>query len=413
MSSKRKRSKIIGMAALSAAISFYAQAQVPGCTDSLALNFNQMAEVNDGSCTYGPLFTHSTTIVDPMSSAVRESSGLLFHENALWTINDSGNLPELYQLSSLDSTIVKTVAVNNATQIDWEALASDGTSIYIGDFGNNSGSRTDLRIYKIPWSVVLASEGDTTVSAEVISFEYPDQVDFTPQYDNNNFDCEAMFFYRDSLHLFSKNWVNNQTRHYRLPTLPGNHVAALIDSFNVQGLVTDAALNQGNDVAALLGYTETIQPFIYLLNDFKDGFPLSGNKRRIMLSGHGLHQTEGLTFSDSLTVFFTREAGADGPGLYQTDLSSVLYSTEEIASTDLGIEITRGNGMFTIIREHSARSVPIHIYDQLGRLLVNESFPINQTQFNLPDPLPRAAIVVSVIEGEVISKVLPPQFGRY
>ena len=134
MSLKRRRNKIIGMATISMAISFSMQAQVSGCIDSLALNFNPFAEVNDGSCLFDfqPIF--ATTIADPMSSIVAESSGLLFHDGSLWTINDSGNEPELYRLDPTNGLILKTILIDNSTLVDWEGLASDGVHLYIGDW---------------------------------------------------------------------------------------------------------------------------------------------------------------------------------------------------------------------------------------------------------------------------------------
>jgi hypothetical protein len=44
---------------------------------------------------------------------------------------------------------LKTLKVN-AKNTDWEALTNDGNNFYIGDFGNNDGSRRDLTIYKVP-----------------------------------------------------------------------------------------------------------------------------------------------------------------------------------------------------------------------------------------------------------------------
>jgi len=51
-------------------------AQVEGCTDPLAINFDVNAEINDGSCTYNPS-TISPVSSTPLSTVLNESSGLI------------------------------------------------------------------------------------------------------------------------------------------------------------------------------------------------------------------------------------------------------------------------------------------------------------------------------------------------
>ena len=95
----------------------------------------------------------STTLIGTLPENVLESSGLIYYNNRLITHNDSGNSPQLYELDSLGSQIFRTITINNATNIDWEDITQDDTYIYVGDFGNNSGNRQDLRIYRIKKSL--------------------------------------------------------------------------------------------------------------------------------------------------------------------------------------------------------------------------------------------------------------------
>jgi hypothetical protein len=106
---------------------------------------------------------------------VNETSGLLFFDGKIITHNDSGGEPNLYEIDSLTGSLLRTIAINNASNIDWEAITEDETHIYIGDIGNNSGNRQDLCIYKI---LKTDYEKNTTVDAEKISFSYEDQTDF-------------------------------------------------------------------------------------------------------------------------------------------------------------------------------------------------------------------------------------------
>ncbi len=85
--------------------------------------------------------------------------------------------------------------------------------LYIGDFGNNAGSRTDLHILRIEKSSLL--EGMPAI--DTIAFAYEDQTDFTPSNQNTAFDCEAFIAGTDSLFLFTKNWNNLSTVCYSVP----------------------------------------------------------------------------------------------------------------------------------------------------------------------------------------------------
>ena len=60
-----------------------------------------------------------------LPATLEESSGLIFYGDRLITHNDSGNLPELYELDPTTLAITRTVVVNNAENIDWEDLTQD------------------------------------------------------------------------------------------------------------------------------------------------------------------------------------------------------------------------------------------------------------------------------------------------
>ena len=55
----------------------------------------------------------------------------------------------LYELNVTNGNVSRTVTIQNAANVDWEDICTDDDYIYIGDFGNNSGNRTNLRIYKV------------------------------------------------------------------------------------------------------------------------------------------------------------------------------------------------------------------------------------------------------------------------
>lgn len=178
-----------------------------------------------------------------VSGMVRTASG------DVWMHNDSRNPPLLFRYDPLKGQILETRRLPIINR-DWEDITTDSQGfLYIGDVGNNRNARRDLRIYRYhPESGQLDS----------ILLRYPDQHHFAPA-DTRwwNFNCEAMVWYRDSLHLFSKNSFqgNFYTKHYVVPARPGEYVAELRDSICLKNrVVTGAALSRDGHTLALTGY---------------------------------------------------------------------------------------------------------------------------------------------------------------
>lgn len=278
-----------------------------GCTDPRATNYNPAATVNDGSCLYP---TTSTTVVTKttLASAVPETSGLQYTDQNLWTFNDSGNPPILFKIDSTSGNVLQQVRITNFGNVDWEDITTDAQYLYVGDFGNNDGNRLNLRVLRVA-KAAIGPGASVSVTAQAIAFSYPDQTNFSPGHNNHNFDCEAVFYYNDSLHLFTKNWADLRTKYYTIPAQPGTYVAHFKGSFNANGLITAADLNAAGTGASLLGYNHTTgATFVWLLSDFRGGQFLKGNKRRIELpNALFIGQAEGLTFVDQYRVFLSNE----------------------------------------------------------------------------------------------------------
>ena len=135
--------------------------------------------------------------------ALREISGLVvLGDTLLAAINDGGNSPEIYFLT-LNGSLVKRTTVLGSQNIDWEDLACDTMgNLFIADVGNNLNNRTDLHILKISISDALWRD---SVAAARIDFSYPDQGAFPPQESDCRFNCEAIYWFNDSLFLITKN----------------------------------------------------------------------------------------------------------------------------------------------------------------------------------------------------------------
>lgn len=246
-------------------------------------------------------FTVYPTTLTNLSTTVNESSGVVNLDGVLWTHNDSGGEASLYQIDSATGNVVRTVEVVQATNVDWEDLAYDSVFVYIGDFGNNSGDRTNLKIYRIN-RAQLATQN--SVVAESIAFSYSDQTSWTPSPNQTDFDCEAFIALEGSLYLFSKDWVDHKTRLYQLSNQPGTHVAQYQSTFDAQGLVTSAEMLP-NQVLILQAYTSLVSPYTWLFQQFQGSSFFNGMSTK--LNWTGFAQTEGVCKADSTSIFISSE----------------------------------------------------------------------------------------------------------
>jgi len=360
---------------------------VEGCTDSRASNFNPQATVNDGSCIF-PFTVYNPAVKYLLPQEVEETSGLSYFNGKFWTINDSGGLPMVYGLDTLSGEVVQRIAVKNATNRDWESLATDEEYLYIGDFGNNSGNRDDLGIYKLPLSEFPAM-GDAEIAAEFISFEYEDQPKEQVKRKENNYDCEAFLAAGDSLYLFSKNWGNQETRLYALPKTPGTHRAVLLNSFDCKGLITGADRDTVSNTIVLTGYTnQSWVPFMWLLYDYPESQFFSGNKRRIDMLNLPATQVEAIAFSQPYTGLITSEGhvlfsqtafGIQIRDWVSPSFSFVENNTDKHFDFRLSPNPATGNKVFVDIIGAAHKELVINVYDSSGKQLVQPERVVKHT----------------------------------
>lgn len=227
---------------------------------------------------------------------VAESSGLeLSADGNYWTHADGGNPPVLYKVNEAGKRL-QTLNIPDTDNLDWEDLAKDDAgNIYIGDMGNNGNLRRNLRIFRI-------NENNVSL-VDTIRFSYEDQRDFPPAKANRNFDCEAFFYSRGSLYLFSKNRGRNaKVNMYRIPAQPGTYVAKLIDSVHVSTMITAADISPDGSLMALLGYGKI---YLFALNSENKFF--NGKKYCRPFGKTG--QAEALVFTNNHDFVFSNEGG--------------------------------------------------------------------------------------------------------
>ena len=231
-----------------------------------------------------------------LSDSISENSGLDFFNKKLFTINDSGNSSEIFEINK-NTGKIENVFQTNLINKDWEAITSDSLNIYIGDFGNNVGVRKDLVIYKIPFDSV--SPGSRISNAQAIPFYYPEQQDFSPKNLNNNFDAEAMIFLNGKIHVFTKEWAARATTHYIVdPNISENQPAEKVESFATGYVVTDAAYFDGK--LYLVGYTKKAEVFLTIFNESQPGIFFNEKPRKYYLgSSLNLGQIEGIAVDET------------------------------------------------------------------------------------------------------------------
>lgn len=277
------------------------------------------------------------TKVSPMDSSVLETSGLLFLDQRLITHNDSGGEPALYEIDTITGGVVRKVMLSNALNTDWEDICADSTYIYVGDFGNNFGTRKNLGIYRISITDYLTSETNS-IKAELINFSYADQEDFSPNPGFTNFDAEAFIAYNDSLYIFTKNWGDGRSKVYACPKEPGTYKLQNIDVIDAKGLVTGASYNAENNTILFCGYAFFF-PFLMEVSNFSSNKFSDGTINRYFLPREGSTQVEGITRINAHRYFYSAEANRKGGatlyGFYEIDLSSMIQRERQLGSTIL------------------------------------------------------------------------------
>ncbi|OIP81252.1 MAG: hypothetical protein AUK44_10355 [Porphyromonadaceae bacterium CG2_30_38_12] len=276
-------------------------AQIQGCTDPLSTNYNPQATANDGSCAYADA-TITPTKSWNLPEVMQETSGLISFDGKLWTHNDNDDT-NLYGLNTNFDNYT-TFHLSKVKNTEWEEISQDDFYIYLGDFGNNSlGNRTDLNILRVEKLSLLAG----SPAIDTISFSYENQTDFNPTAANKtDFDCEAFIVTSDSIYLFTKQWLTQQTAVYALSKIPGTHKAKYKFSLPVEGLITGATTLNNKKITVLTGYSTMLQPFLYLLYDYQEMNFDKGNKRKINLN-LPYHQVEGICTENGVSYYISNE----------------------------------------------------------------------------------------------------------
>ncbi|MEC4112631.1 esterase-like activity of phytase family protein [Myroides pelagicus] len=259
-----------------------------------------------------------------LPNQLKEVSGLHYNpsNSTFWTLQDSGNKNELYQLDTLGN-IVHTLKITKEKNIDWEELTADRIgNLYIGDFGNNKNQRKDLRILKINKEDLTNQKA---TPAAIITFEYPEQTAFPPKDTELLYDAEAFFFYNDDFYIFTKNRskaFDGTSLVYKVPNIPGHHKAEHVQTFkgcNIykQCAITGAAISPDENTFVLLSHSK-----IWIVDGFNPNAIMDGKITERKL--HHVSQKESITFKDNNTLYLADEVkDKKGGKIYKVDLGDL------------------------------------------------------------------------------------------
>lgn len=312
-----------------------------------------------------------------LPSVLDESSGLeVTDRNSIWSHNDSGNDPKLYNFDST-GTLLRTLTISNTSNIDWEDIAKDTAgNFYIGDIGNNNNDRQDLKIYIIPPPATIIGD---SVNPQVINYTYSNQYSFPPADSLKNFDAESLIAFNDSLYIFSKDRsdpYSGYTKLYRLPNTAGTYVAQLVDSFYTGPgpqqvySITSADISPNQSRLILLANNRC-----WIFSDFTGADFFSGTIK--MLEFTNFSQKEGVCFIAENELYITDELNSGiGQKLYYLNIQSYFPSvgiTEVNASELMVFPNPFQESVSVKLNIQEQGNYDLNVYNQLGQLILTKA----------------------------------------
>ncbi len=335
---------------------------------SLLVSFQLMAQNEDMSFPVRTQYYNPPIHIRKLPSTLSETSGLIYYNGLFWTHNDSGGEPEIYGIDTLKGKLVQTIHLN-ATNKDWEDIAQDDDYIFIGDFGNNIGTRNDLCIYRIEKKQILL-QGDISLTPEVIRFKWDKSAEMSFPNRKTNFDCEAMFSLHDRLILLTKNWGNQRTSIYSLPKVPGDHSPIFLLDFNADGLITGADFLEIDETLALSGYKNYV-PFVWLIKNFQTIDTKGWTALRLELDDRAASQAEGICFGPAKFLYLSSEATAFYPALiFKLDYPSLSSHLPLRGEDVFSYQYAFDNDQLRIMTScKKIKNYKVQILDNKGKLL--------------------------------------------
>lgn len=170
-----------------------------------------------------------------LSPVLGEISGMCFHGDDIYAINDSGNGSYIFKIDIHTGELKEEFRLYNIRNHDWEELSVYNGYLYIADVGNNYGVRKDLAIHRVSLDSLKEREPPVLTTG----IKYHMQKEYKGGMHNHEWDCEAMVVTGFGIICFSKNWVDLVTKMYIVNEGENNDLKA-VDTFDAGFLVTGA-----------------------------------------------------------------------------------------------------------------------------------------------------------------------------
>jgi len=182
-------------------------------------------------------------------SELDEVSGIaasVQNSDLLWLIEDSDNGPYIYAVNPAGEYSGK-ITLNGVSNTDWEAIAiydnGTSTSIFIGDIGDNNGSRsaepTCLLEIEEPDVNTIPKPFDLTLTPVVYNFSYPD----------GQQNAEGLAILPDGIPIIVTKRTDRKAKIFKFPSLTSpvtleyvNEISTGNDSFFFHTMATSADL---------------------------------------------------------------------------------------------------------------------------------------------------------------------------
>ncbi len=231
----------------------------------------------------GPVVEHEvvTTFTD---DRIDEASGLVVRDGRVFTVNDSGDGPFLYEVDLRTGETLGVTTYAEDDPEDVEALAAGpGDAVWVGDIGDNRGVRRSITVYRF-----VPPPGGGRVAADRFRLEYPDGAH----------DAETLLVHPRSgrLHVVTKSFAGGGGV-YRAPRRldpAGPNVLEPVG--RVPGLLTDGTflpdgrrvLLRGYGSAAVHAYPSLALELAFPLPPQRQGEAVAvGDDGRVYVTGEG------------------------------------------------------------------------------------------------------------------------------
>lgn len=259
-------------------------------------------------------------LITKLPKKLKENSGIVsYSKETAWFIEDNGNSDNIYK-TDFKGNIIQHLDIKNTKNIDWEDLTKDKDgNLYIGDFGNNSNTRKDLVILKLPNPEI---EKGNKIKTEAIHFNFPEQKEFPPNKNGLFYDAEAFFHFDEHLYIFTKNRATpftGETYIYKVQDEKGTYRAKFLAKIKLctdkeTCRVTSADISPDGEKIVLLSYGK-----IWILKDFIGGDTSKLDIQEIDLGVRT--QLESVCFTSNNTLLLSDEKRDDtGGNLYSYEI---------------------------------------------------------------------------------------------